>query len=122
MNYLEFLTIKKLLKESKMKEMLLKVKEFILNSEVIYWLSRNIILALGLYFSISAILFIPKMVSYIHFVVAMEFIALALCGFAAHIYTNKKLENLNSNILGWIFLGVHFVVGIASTVIYSDLF
>ena len=112
-----------------MKNYLLKIKEFIaniirviINSPVTYWISRNTILALGLYFSISAILFIPKMVSYIHFVVAMEFIALALCGFAAHIYINKKLENLNSNILGWIFLGVHFVVGIASTVIYSDLF
>ncbi len=97
--------------------------QFIKNSQVLYWISRHTILVLGLLWSASVLINIPNLVLYVTFVILMEFIALILCSIASYAYTNKKLTKSNSDIiLAAIFIGVHLVVAVGSTVIYSDLF
>ncbi|OGU58943.1 MAG: hypothetical protein A2X64_02855 [Ignavibacteria bacterium GWF2_33_9] len=53
------------------------------------------------------------------FIVLIEFIALALAGIAVFVYTKVDFtKDLTSRILGQIFLGVHFLVGLSIVGVY----
>lgn len=96
---------------------------FIRDSQTIYWITRHFIIFAGIFFCLSVLVNIPNIILYSTFVILMELIALFLCSIASYAYTNKKLTKSSSDIiLAAIFIGVHLVVAVASTVIYSDLF
>lgn len=106
----------------KLKIFLIGLYNYIKNSPVLYWISRNLILIGAFYFAITALIVIPKITTYIIFITTLELIAIGLAQLGAYIYTNIKftIEN-NGFVLGLIYLATHLLVAISSIVVFSDL-